>query len=232
MKRYALILLAGESTRFVNKTKKQFFNVFGKPLIYYTIKSFECAKNVDGIILVIQKEDLETVKNIIKTYNFNKVKGLCFGGLSRQESVYNGLNMLSEILSLDDYVIIHDGARPLVNEETINNLLDALKLYHGATAALPSSDTIALVDKTHKEMIGVIDRSEVYQIQTPQAFRFGTIYEAHKLYKGKNVTDDSQLLQGIMPVKIIDGKKSLLKITTLDDIKYLETFLGEENDDI
>lgn len=231
MKCFALILLAGNSTRFHNDVKKQFYLVNDKPLIYYTIKSFELAKNVDGIILVVQKDDVEIAKDIVKKYEFRKVKGLCYGGSSRQESVYNGLNMLSEVLSSDDYVIIHDGARPLVKENTIDSLLLELKNYHGVTTALETNDTIAMVDKSHMEMVGILDRSEIYQIQTPQAFRFGTILEAHELYKGKNVTDDTQLLQGIMPVKIVKGEKSLLKITSLDDIKYLETFLNE-NDNI
>lgn len=228
MKRFALILLAGDSTRFHSETPKQFYLVNDKPLIYYTIKSFQDAKNIDGILLVSKEEYINKVKDIIVKYNFTKVKGICIGGNSRQESVYNGLNILSEVLSPNDIVLIHDGARPLVKEELIDSLIKALDTYQGATTAISSKDTIAMVDNIHMEMVGVLDRNQVYRIQTPQAFRFGIIKEAHEMYKGKNVTDDSQLLQGVFPIKIVPGDDSLVKITTMEDIKYLKVLLEEE----
>lgn len=227
MKRFALILLAGDSTRFHSETPKQFYLVNDKPLIYYTIKSFQDAKNIDGILLVSKEEYINKVKDIIVKYNLTKVKGICVGGNSRQESVYNGLNMLSEVLSPNDIVFIHDGARPLVKEELIDSLINSLDTYQGATAAISSKDTIAMVDNAHMEMVGVLDRSQVYRIQTPQAFHFGIIKEAHEMYKGKNVTDDSQLLQGVFPIKIVLGDDSLVKITTMEDIKYLKVLLEE-----
>ena len=225
MKRIAIILLAGDSTRFKGETPKQFYEIKGKPLIYYTIRSFQNAKNIDGILLVGKESDFDRIKEIVTSNSFNKVIGLCEGGKCRQESVYNALNMLGEILTKDDYVLIHDGARPLVKEEVINGLIDALHTYMGATVALSSKDTIAMVDKAHMEMVGVLNRDEIYRIQTPQAFHYGIIKEAHEMYKGKNVTDDTQLLQGVMPVKIVEGDASLVKITTLEDIKYLESLL-------
>lgn len=227
MKRFALILLAGDSTRFHSETPKQFYLVNDKPLIYYTIKSFEDAKNIDGILLVSKEEYINKVKDIIVKYNLTKVKGICVGGNSRQESVYNGLNMLSEVLSPNDIVLIHDGARPLVKEELIDSLINSLDAYQGATTAISSKDTIAMVDNVHMEMVGVLDRNQVYRIQTPQAFHFGIIKEAHEMYKGKNVTDDSQLLQGVFPIKIVPGDDSLVKITTMEDIKYLKVLLEE-----
>ncbi len=227
MKRFALILLAGDSTRFHSETPKQFYLVDDKPLIYYTIKSFQDAKNIDGILLVSKEEYINKVKDIIVKYNLTKVKGICVGGNSRQESVYNGLNMLSEVLSANDIVLIHDGARPLVKEELIDSLIKSLDTYQGATTAISSKDTIAMVDNVHMEMVGVLDRNQVYRIQTPQAFRFGIIKEAHEMYKGKNVTDDSQLLQGVFPIKIVPGDDSLVKITTMEDIKYLKVLLEE-----
>lgn len=227
MKRFALILLAGDSTRFHSETPKQFYLVNDKPLIYYTIKSFEDAKNIDGILLVSKEEYINKVKDIVVKYNLTKVKGICVGGNSRQESVYNGLNMLSEVLSPNDIVLIHDGARPLVKEELIDSLINSLDTYQGATTAISSKDTIAMVDNIHMEMVGVLDRNQVYRIQTPQAFRFGIIKEAHEMYKGKNVTDDSQLLQGVFPIKIVIGDDSLVKITTMEDIKYLKVLLEE-----
>ncbi len=230
MKKYAVILFSGDSSRFGCETPKQFYEINDKPLIYYTIKSFMDSPLVDGIILVTKKEYIEKVASYCFEYQFRKIIGIAAGGSSRQESAFNGLALLSDDAKDDDIVLIHDGARPIVSKKIIGDLILALRDHEGATVALKSTDTIALVDNKHKEMVGVLNREEVYRIQTPQAFRFKTIFEAHKLYKGKNVTDDTQLLQGVYPIKIIDGDENLIKITRLSDIKYLKLILGEEDE--
>ena len=230
MKKYAVILFSGDSTRFGDKTPKQFYEINDKPLIYYTIKSFEDSPLIDGIILVTKKEYINKVAEYVFKYNFKKIMGIAAGGASRQESSFNGLALLNDDAEADDIVLIHDGARPIVSKKIIGDLILALRDHEGATVAMKSTDTMVLVDNEHKEMVGVLNRDEVYRVQTPQAFRFGRIFEAHQLYKGKNVTDDAQLLQGVFPIKIVDGDENLIKITRLSDIKYLKLILGDEND--
>ena len=227
MNNTAIILLAGSSTRFGETTPKQFAIVKGKPLIYYTIKSFEDSKDVDQIVLVTKEEDIDEVKSLVLSYGFKKVIDIVKGGQYRQESAYNGLKSLESKLDKTDGVLIHDGARPLVSERIIHELFEALHSYQGATTALPSENTIAMVEKNALEIIGTLNRDEIYQIQTPQAFIYGTILSAHEFYKGKNLTDDSQMLLGVTPVKIVVGDKKSFKITTKDDLKLLELFVGE-----
>lgn len=230
MKKYAVILFSGDSSRFGGNSLKQFYEVDGKPLIYYTIKSFQDSPLIDGIVLVTKEEYIEQVKMYVFEYGFTKVMIITKGGSCRQESSYNGLKFLSHYAEKDDIVLIHDGARPLVSKKIIGDLILALRDHEGATVALKSLDTMSIVDNEKKEMVGILNRDEIYRIQTPQAFHFGIIMEAHEMYKGKNVTDDSQLLQGVFPIKIVDGDENLIKITRLSDIKYLKLLLGDYNE--
>lgn len=227
MNNTVIILLAGSSTRFGEATPKQFVLVKNKPLIYYTIKSFEDSSDVDQIVLVTKQENIEGVKSLVSCFGFTKVIDIVKGGETRQESAYNGLKSLENKLEKTDGVLIHDGARPLVSSRVIHELFEALHTYQGATTALPSENTITMVDKSSLEIVGTLNRDEIYQIQTPQAFIYGTILSAHEYYKGKNLTDDSQMLLGVTPVKIVLGDKKSFKITTKDDLKLLELFLGE-----
>ena len=231
MKTVAIILLGGDSTRFNSDVPKQFYPVLGKPLIYYTIKSFETSPDIDSIVLVMNAKYQKELEEVLNTYKFSKILHIVEGGATRQESALVGLFSLRNILQREDYVLIHDGARPLVDHRIIKELKDALISHHGATAALPSTDTVTLVETNNLEIVGTLNRNEVYNIQTPQAFRFGSIFDAHLLYQGKNVSDDTQLLSGITPIKIVVGNKKLLKITTKEDILFLETYLKDENND-
>ncbi len=230
MKKYVVILLSGDSTRFGSETPKQFYEINNKPLIYYTIKSFCDSPLIDGIILVTKKEYIDRLAGIVFEYKFTKIMGIAAGGASRQESSFNGLMLLADDAKDDDIVLIHDGARPLVSKKIIGDLILALRDHEGATVALKSTDTMVMVDNEHKEMVGVLNRDEIYRVQTPQAFRFKTIFEAHQLYKGRNVSDDSQLIQGVYPIKIVDGDEKLIKITHLSDIKYLKLLLDESDE--
>ena len=230
MKKYAIILFSGDSSRFGGNTLKQFFEVDGKPLIYYTIKSFQDSPLIDGIVLVTKQDYIEETKQIVFKYGFTKVMIITSGGASRQESSYNGLKFLANYASKEDFVLIHDGARPLVRKKIIGDLILALRDHEGATVGLKSTDTMSIVDTKQMEMVGVLNRDEIYRIQTPQAFHFGTILEAHEMYKGKNVTDDTQLIQGVFPIKIVEGNEELIKITRQSDIKLFKLLLGKEDE--
>ena len=173
MKTVAIILLGGSSTRFNDATPKQFYLVNDKPLIYYTINSFEKSPLIDSIVLVANKDYKKELDEVLEKYAFKKILHVVEGGISRQESSLLGLFSLRKILDRDDNVLIHDGARPLVSNEIIANLVDALKTHNGATVALPSTDTVTLVDKENMEIVGTLNRDEVYLVETPQAFKYG-----------------------------------------------------------
>jgi len=222
----AIILLGGSGTRFGNGLPKQLFLVKEKPLCYYTIKSFNDSRCIDQIVLVIDNKLEDIYKEIVKTYGFNKVTLFVQGGNTRQESSYNGLKALEGILTNDDIVLIHDGARPLVDACIISDNINYLDMYPGVITAIPSEDTLAIVKDD--KVSGYTDRTKTFRVQTPQSFKYGVILCAHKKYAGQNFTDDAQLLmQDNIEIGIIRGNKKLLKVTTTEDIKYIEEYLDE-----
>lgn len=224
MKTFAVVLAAGSSTRFEKGTKKQFFKVKGREVLYYSLNTFNDSELIDEIIVVSTSEDFETVTNLVNANNFTKVKAIVVGGNVRQESVKNGLDYIKE----EGYVLIHDSARPLVDEKIISSLLEALKDADGATPAIKVVDTI--VKSHNSEVLSFENRDELYRIQTPQAFKVNIIKEAHQKFEGKEATDDTQLVKLLdKKVVIIPGEEKLRKITTLEDTHAIEAYI-EQNE--
>lgn len=224
MKTFAVVLAAGSSTRFQRNTKKQFFKVKGREVLYYSLNTFNNSELIDEIIVVSSSEDFETVTNLVNANNFTKVKAIVVGGNVRQESVKNGLDFIKE----DGYVLIHDSARPLVDEKIISSLMEALKDADGATPAIKVIDTI--VKSRNGELLSFENRDELYRIQTPQAFKVNLIKEAHQKFEGKEATDDTQLVKLLgKKVVIIPGEEKLRKITTLEDTHAIEAYI-EQNE--
>jgi len=223
MKTFAVILLAGSSTRFGGNKKKQFFQIKGKPLFQYSLEAFEKSKEIDEIVLVSSKEDEEQITDIVKKNNFKKVSNIVVGGSVRQESVKHGLDAIKDE---EGYVLIHDSARPLVDEEIISSLLKALKNAEGAAPAVRVVDTLIRVKDN--ELISYEDRNSLLRIQTPQAFHLNVIKDAHKKYAGENYTDDTQLVKLLhKKVAIIEGKEQLLKVTSLEDTHAVEAYIKQ-----
>lgn len=220
MKTFAIILSAGSSTRFGGNVKKQFFKINHYPVLYYSLSVFNKSPKIDEIVLVIAKEDYEIVKQFVKNYSFKKVKSIVFGGEVRQESVKNGLDQINE----EGLVLIHDAARPLIDEEVISSLINALEKCDGAAPALPVVDTI--IKCKDNELSSYEDRESLFRIQTPQAFRLEVIKEAHKKYEGRNATDDTQLVKLLnKKVAIVPGKEQYMKITRLEDTDAIEAYI-------
>ena len=162
----ALILAAGSGTRMGLETPKQFVLVKDKPLLYYSVKIFESYPELDAIVLVTNKENISLVEEIVKEFNFKKVKAIVEGGETRQDSVYNGLNKIKEFASEDDVVLIHDAARPLVNHRIIFDNIKACNEFGAVDTAIQASDTIV----KSSDGSGVDElplRRELYQAQTP-----------------------------------------------------------------
>ncbi len=224
MKTFVLLLAAGSSTRFADNTKKQFFKVKGREVLYYSLNTFNNSELIDEIIVVSSSEDFEIITNLVNANNFTKVKAIVVGGNVRQESVKNGLDYIKE----DGYVLIHDSARPLVDEKVISSLIEALKDADGATPAIKVVDTIVKVK--NGELLSFENRDELYRIQTPQAFKVNVIKEAHQKFEGKEATDDTQLVKLLdKKVVIIPGEEKLKKITTLEDTNAIEAYI-EQNE--
>ena len=220
MKTFAILLVAGKSTRFDAKTSKQVFLLKGKPVFTYPLDTFVTNKSIDEVVVVTNEECEEQIKAYVG--NNPKVK-ICIGGDTRQESVRRGLTLLKA--DLFDIVIIHDGARPLIDDEIIERTIKAADQFGAVTTALPIEDTVGIHD-FEGHIVGIPQRNGLVKIQTPQAFKYGIISEAHKAAQDSLATDDCSLVMKLLiEVTHIPGSKKLTKITTVDDIKYLETFL-------
>lgn len=228
----AIVLAAGRGTRMGTDTPKQYMDIGGYPLIWYSLKAFSDSF-VDEIILVCAKEDTEYASaEIVDRYGFSKVKSVVPGGSERYHSVYNGLTALvceeeRDLRQPCEIVFIHDGARPFVNKDIIKRAYDGAVRYGAVTAAVPAKDTIRLADE-EGFTIETPRRDLVWQIQTPQVFDFSTIYDAYsKLIRSEDevrrrgiaITDDAMVLELFSEkrVKTVMGDYLNIKVTTPDD---------------
>jgi len=217
-----IIVAAGRGTRMEMDKNKQYIEVCGVPILARTLQCFENCRLIDEIILVVNEHDIFYCKqNIVDEYGFKKVKTIAAGGKERQDSVFNGLR---EVSSGTDIVLIHDGARPFVTEESIAGSVYAALEYGASCAAVPVKDTIKQADEN-----GFIDktleRQLLWSIQTPQTFRYGLIMEAHgkALKSGFRGTDDAVLVELLgTRVRLVMGSYNNIKITTREDLTLAE----------
>ena len=215
----ALVLAAGSGTRMNNSKPKQFLLVNDKPLFLYSVEAFQNNKRIDMVLIATNKECVEQVKELSKKYI--KVKAVIAGGKTRQGSVYNGLKEIEKyITSEKDLVLIHDSARPLVSQRIIDENIDLGLKYGAVDTVVPASDTI--IKSNDEQTIGeILNRSELYQTQTPQTFEFGLIKKAHeRALKDNvpNVTDDCN-------VHFAKGDKLNFKVTTPEDLEMLKALV-------
>ena len=222
---FAIIVAAGKSKRMGKDTNKVFLPLLGKPMIYHAIKNFQNCNLIDEIAVVTQKDDFEKINQIKSQYNFNKIKKIVAGGRERQDSVCNGLMSIGQAKK-DDIVVVHNGSNPLVKEKEIIECLNSAKKFEAAACGFPLRDTIKRVSSNFVEK--TIDRANIYQIQTPQAIKYGLLVEAFKNAKNKKLkaTDDVSLIEALgKKVKIVPCSYENIKITTIDDLRIAEAIL-------
>lgn len=227
----AVVLAAGAGKRMQSTTKKQFLLIKDKPIIYYSLKTFQ-ESFIDEIVLVVSEEDREYCrKEIVEKYGFTKVKSVTAGGKERYHSVAAGIGCLFNC----DYVFIHDGARPMITKEILERAYACVKEQNACVVGMPVKDTIKIADKD-----GFIaqtpDRNLVWMIQTPQVFSYPLIKEAYDRLiteeetlkeKGINITDDAMVVETLMeyPVKLVEGSYENMKITTPEDLLVADKIL-------
>ncbi|MDQ0220529.1 2-C-methyl-D-erythritol 4-phosphate cytidylyltransferase [Peribacillus cavernae] len=217
-----VIPAAGRGTRMKAAKNKLFIELAGKPIIAYTLEVFETDPECGGIILSINPAEEEMFQSIISEYKLKKVKKLVPGGKERQQSVFNGLKHIDE----NSIVLIHDGARPFIGHGLVRELADAAFQYGGAVTAVPVKDTIKKAKD--KAVVETVERSSLWAVQTPQAFRVSTLIQAHERAEEEQFlgTDDASLLERIgEAVMIIEGNYDNLKITTPEDLYVAEAIL-------
>jgi 2-C-methyl-D-erythritol 4-phosphate cytidylyltransferase len=225
----SIILAAGSGSRMKSDTKKQFMEIKGKPVIWYSLFEFE-KYGVDQIILVTGEEDINYCKReIVDKYNFTKVKEIVAGGKERYDSVYNGLQKAT-----GDIILIHDGARPLINKEIIDNCIAGAEKYKACVAGMPVKDTIKIADENNI-ITFTPDRRNTWITQTPQAFQnniIRTAYDNMQKMEDKSITDDAMVVEKYTDCKVrfVNGSYSNIKITTIEDIKAAEALMSSDCD--
>ena len=228
----AIVLAAGQGKRMGTKIQKQYLELNGKPVVYYSLAVFEKSPLIDEIILVVGK-DQETYcrREIVDRYGFQKVKQIVEGGAERYHSVYHGLCSVNKAT---DYVFIHDGARPFVNEEMIERAYEMVCVEGACVVGMPVKDTIKIVDEQLYAR-ETPPRKDVWLVQTPQVFSYQLVMEAYqKLLEREGdltvqVTDDAMVVEVILghPVKMTKGSYDNINITTPEDLKTATAFMAE-----
>lgn len=221
----AIVLAAGKGSRMKSEVPKQFLELCGKPVLYYSLMTFE-KSSVQDIILVTGKNDIEYCRqDIIEKYHLHKVKNVVEGGTERYWSVKNGL----EAARGADYVLIHDAARPCLTQGMIESSICEVLKIGACTVGVPVKDTIKVVDDKGYG-IETPSRNSLWQIQTPQSFAYTDIVNAYKkmeLSQDTDLTDDTMILERYLgkKTKIITGEYTNIKITTKEDLFVCENFL-------
>jgi len=218
----AIILVAGNSTRFGKNRNKNFEIINGKAVVEYSINAFDKNKYVDNIIVAIKESEMQEVKSIISKESLTKTINIVLGGNNRKESVYNCIKATNS-----DIVIIHDGARPLIKQEYISNCIENMKEFNGVTIGIKSKDTIKVTNKDNI-VINTTNRENTWLIQTPQCFNRSILLKMHEKYENEDVTDDCSLLEkDEYKIKIIPGDYSNIKITTSEDLDIVKKLLRQ-----
>ena len=227
MKNTAIVLAAGQGKRMHTKIQKQFLEIKGYPVLYYSLRCFQDSPLIEDIILVTGEESVPYCqKEIVDKYGFTKVTKVIPGGKERYDSVYQGLLACEN----SDYVLIHDGARPFITEEILERGLTGAEETGACAVGMPSKDTVKIADESGY-IAETPDRNKVWMIQTPQIFQYALIRNAHESIRTRemsNVTDDAMVVEqetGIK-VRLAEGSYQNIKITTPEDLGVAELFLG------
>jgi 2-C-methyl-D-erythritol 4-phosphate cytidylyltransferase len=219
----AIVLAAGQGKRMQAGHNKQFLTIGQKPLIVHTLTVFDKDPWCESITLVVSKADQELMAEVLTSQRWATSINMADGGSERQESVLMGLEALPKN---DGMVFIHDGARPFVTVERLHALAEACQQHQAALLAVPVTDTIKVRRGNRLE---TMDRGLLWAAQTPQAFDYQLIYDAHVTAKADGVlgTDDASLVERLeRDVFIVEGSYDNIKLTTPEDLYKAEAYLN------
>lgn len=235
----AVILAAGSGSRMHSAVPKQFMELKGRPLIWYSLEAVERSSIIDDCILVTGAGDIAYMRReIVEKYGFSKVSCITAGGGQRFESVARALEVLEnrEPSRGDGYVFIHDGARPFLTEKILEDTYAAAYAYGACVAAMPSKDTVKLADP-EGYACQTPNRNSVWLVQTPQVFEERMICEAYRMLmtglssleeQGIEITDDAMVVETMLHrhVKLVPASYENIKVTTPEDMKIAAALLA------
>ena len=224
----AIVLAAGKGTRMNSDIPKQYLPIVDKPVLFYSLQAFEKSK-VDEIVLVTGSNEQEYCqKEVVERYHFKKVAHIVEGGEERYHSVHHGLLAAKSA----DYVLIHDGARPLISADIINEAISRVEQTGACVVGVPVKDTIQLVDEADV-ISSTPDRSRTWIAQTPQCFSYELAFSSYNKaieVEDSTITDDAMVVRryGNAEIVMLEGSYKNIKVTTPEDIAVAECFLKLE----
>lgn len=225
MKVVAVVVSAGLGKRLNKKIPKPLIALNGKPILIHTLENLSHVKLISEIILVVNKNYLNAFRKKIRQFGLGKVKKIVIGGKTRGKSVFKGLKAIEGNC---DVVLIHDAVRPFVEENLVKKIISASFKYGAAILAVPLKPTIKKVDLKRKEIVETVERENLWEAQTPQAFKKYLILNAYKKIRDFNFTDDASLLEKMgKKVKIVSGSYKNIKITTPEDLEFAKVILKD-----
>lgn len=224
----AIVLAAGQGKRMGSDVQKQYLDLCGKPVLFYSLSAFQNAGVIDEIILVTET-GWETFcqEEFVEKYQLTKVRAITAGGSERYLSVQKGL----ELIDGEGIVFVHDGARPFVTQEIIDRVYEETIKHKACVVGMPVKDTIKIADE--KDYVkDTPDRRSVWTIQTPQVFDTALLKGAYSMLMRESyisVTDDAMVVEQMLgcPIKLVRGSYQNIKITTPEDMWAAQTFIGE-----
>lgn len=223
MKTQVIIPAAGDGTRLKADVPKPLVLLKGKPILIYSLEVFDHSDLIDSMIVAAPAEHLSSFQDVIARYPLKKSIQVVAGGSSRTESVLKGLKVSNPNF---DYIAIHDGGRPLVSLKTVEEAVKACYQYKAVTVAVPVKPTIKRIDPMTKEVNATLDRTTLWEVQTPQVFARELLVQAHQQGVGLEATDDAFLVERYgAKVKVVEGEYRNVKITTPEDLKIAEALL-------
>ncbi|MBN1106667.1 MAG: 2-C-methyl-D-erythritol 4-phosphate cytidylyltransferase [Deltaproteobacteria bacterium] len=222
----AVIPAAGTGLRMGTEQAKQFLDLDGRPLLAVTLDIFQSSPVIHEIVLVVPPQEVDHCRRrIVDRFELGKVRKVVAGGKRRQDSVRRGIEACGNGF---EWVVIHDGVRPLVRPELIDRIVAAVRESRAVISALPAKETVKDVDNSHL-VRGTYDRRRVWLVQTPQAFRYEDILAAHRLAAEEGwdeVTDDALLMERMgISVRVIEGMEDNIKVTTPHDLELARFLL-------
>ena len=217
----ALIFAGGTGQRMNTKTvPKQFLELHGKPILIYTLDLFESHSEIDGIVVVCLASWIERLKAMLRKYGITKVRSIVPGGMNGQESIFHGLEWIHAHCPEDTIVLVHDGVRPLIEEQTISDDLECVRKHGNAITVAAAQETVT-IDNNGIKVGTIVNRSQCKLARAPQCFRIGELYIAHQRAREENrqdFIDSASLMQYYgHELFMVEGPAYNLKITTPTD---------------
>ncbi|HEO2810634.1 TPA: 2-C-methyl-D-erythritol 4-phosphate cytidylyltransferase [Streptococcus agalactiae] len=237
MMNIGVIFAGGVGRRMNTKGKpKQFLEVHGKPIIVHTIDIFQNTEAIDAVVVVCVSDWLDYMNNLVERFNLTKVKAVVAGGETGQMSIFKGLEAAEQLATDDAVVLIHDGVRPLINEEVINANIQSVKETGSAVTSVRAKETVVLVNDSSK-ISEVVDRTRSFIAKAPQSFYLSDILSIERDAISKGITNaiDSSTLMGMYnrELTIVEGPYENIKITTPDDFYMFKALYdARENEQI